>query len=41
MKASSVRAYSVEDYFPLEREADYKHEYYQGEVYSILGGTIG
>ncbi|GAA4727510.1 Uma2 family endonuclease [Flavisolibacter ginsenosidimutans] len=31
---------SVEDYLLLEDEAEEKHEYYQGEVFAIAGGSI-
>lgn len=31
---------SVEDYLLLEEESDVKHEYYQGEMFAMAGGTI-
>lgn len=31
---------SVEDYLLMEEESDVKHEYYQGEVFAMAGGTI-
>ena len=31
---------SVEDYLLKEEEAEVKHEYYQGEMFAMAGGTI-
>jgi Uma2 family endonuclease len=32
--------YSIEEYLTLEEEAEEKHEYYQGEIFAMAGGTI-
>ena len=31
--------YTVEEYFALEKLADYKSEYYQGEIFAMAGGS--
>jgi len=31
---------SIEEYLTLEEEAEVKHEYYQGEIFAMAGGTI-
>lgn len=37
MTAQPQRKISPEEYLELEREADYKSEYYQGEVFAMAG----
>lgn len=32
--------YTVEDYRRLELDSPVKHEYYQGEIYAMAGGTL-
>ena len=32
--------YSVEDYLALEEQADFKSEYYNGEIFPMAGGTL-
>lgn len=36
----AVKLLSVDEYFAMEADADVKHEYYQGEVFAMAGGTI-
>lgn len=31
--------YSVEEYLRLERDADEKHDFYEGEIFAMAGGT--
>lgn len=33
------RSYTPEEYFRLEREAPYKSDYYNGEIFAMAGGT--
>lgn len=35
----TVRRYSVQEYFELERKADYKSDFYNGEIFAMAGGT--
>jgi Uma2 family endonuclease len=37
---TSRRRYTVEEYLRLEREAEEKHEFRDGEIIAISGGTI-
>lgn len=37
MTAQPVNMYSEEEYLEIEREADYKSEYYQGEIFAMAG----
>ncbi len=32
--------YSIEDYLALEEKADFKSEYYNGEIFPMAGGTL-
>lgn len=34
-----MEKYSVEEYLALEKENDFKSEYYQGEIFAMSGGT--
>ncbi len=34
------QSYSIEDYLALEDKADFKSEYYDGEIFPIAGGTL-
>jgi Uma2 family endonuclease len=34
-----VKRYTPEEYYALEREAEYKSEYYQGEIFAMAGST--
>lgn len=34
------QSYSIEDYLALEEKADFKSEYYNGEIFPIAGGTL-
>jgi Uma2 family endonuclease len=34
-----VRRYSVGEYYELERKADYKSDFYHGEIFAMAGGT--
>ena len=31
--------YNVEEYLEMERKAQYKSEYYNGEIFAMVGGT--
>ncbi len=33
------RHYSLEDYFDIEEMSDVRHEYFDGEIYAMAGGT--
>jgi Uma2 family endonuclease len=35
----TIKHYTPEEYYALERAADYKSDYYQGEIFSMAGGT--
>ena len=37
MTAQPQKTYSEEEYLELEREADYKSEYYRGEIFAMAG----
>mgnify|MGYP002777678290 CR=1 FL=1 len=39
MNAPPKSHYTPEEYLELEREADYKSEYYEGEIFMMAGGT--
>src|SRR5690348_15921477 len=34
-----VKRYTPQEYYDLEREAEYKSDYYQGEIFAMAGGT--
>jgi Uma2 family endonuclease len=34
-----VKRYTPQEYYALEREAEYKSDYYQGEIFNMSGGT--
>jgi Uma2 family endonuclease len=34
-----VKRYTPQEYYALEREAEYKSDYYQGEIFAMAGGT--
>jgi Uma2 family endonuclease len=34
------RKYSIEEYLEMEYASEEKHEYYQGEIFAMAGGTI-
>jgi Uma2 family endonuclease len=36
----ATKLISIEDYLAMEEESEVKHEYYQGEVFAMAGGTI-
>lgn len=38
--AYDKRKYSIEEYLKMEQLADDKHEYYQGEIFTMSGATI-
>jgi Uma2 family endonuclease len=35
-----VKKYSPREYYELEQAADYKSDYYRGEIFAMAGGTI-
>ena len=35
----TIKRYTPQEYYALERAADYKSDYYQGEIFSMAGGT--
>jgi Uma2 family endonuclease len=35
----TIKRYTPQEYYALERSADYKSDYYQGEIFSMAGGT--
>ena len=39
MTALEKRLYSEAEYLELERESDTRHEYFQGELYAMAGGS--
>jgi Uma2 family endonuclease len=39
MVQAAKRFYTAEEYLALEEAADYKSEYYQGEIFAMAGGT--
>jgi Uma2 family endonuclease len=38
--AKPVQRFTPEEYYRLERAADYKSDYYRGEIFAMSGGTI-
>ncbi len=39
MEQSAKKHYTVEEYLALEDRAEYKSEYYRGEIFAMFGGT--
>jgi len=39
MLKPNKRLYTVEEYFALEEHAEYKSEYFRGEIFAMAGGT--
>lgn len=39
MSALPKKKYSLEEYFALERESDMRHEYLEGDIYAMSGGS--
>jgi Uma2 family endonuclease len=39
MSAQTIKMYSQEEYLELERAADYKSEYYRGEIFAMSGAS--
>lgn len=39
MTAQTIKMYSEKEYLELEREAEYKSEYYQGEIFAMAGAS--
>nr|WP_295933545.1 Uma2 family endonuclease [uncultured Dyadobacter sp.] len=37
MTAQAIKMYSEQEYLELEREAEYKNEYYRGEIFAMAG----
>src|SRR4051794_36596962 len=37
--AQPVKTYTVAEYYAMERDAEFKSDYYAGEIYSMAGGT--
>lgn len=40
MSTLPKRRYSVQEYLELEQSSETKHEFYQGEVFAMTGGTV-
>ena len=40
MVIDSIRQMTVEEYFAFDEASEYKHEYIDGEVYPMTGGTL-
>lgn len=36
----ATKLLSIEEYLAMEDNAEVKHEYYQGEIFAIAGGTV-
>ena len=41
MSAETKHRYSLEEYLALERESDARHEFWNGEIFAMSGGTLG
>ncbi|MCF0053802.1 Uma2 family endonuclease [Dyadobacter sp. LJ53] len=39
MTAQAIKMYSEKEYLELEREAEYKSEYYRGEIFAMAGAS--
>lgn len=39
MSQPAPKLYTLEEYFALEEVAEERHEYYQGHIYAMSGGT--
>jgi Uma2 family endonuclease len=39
MSTGAQKRYSVNDYLALERQSEIKHEYFDGELFAMAGGT--
>lgn len=39
MTAQTIKMYSEKEYLELEREAEYKSEYYRGEIFAMAGAS--
>jgi Uma2 family endonuclease len=37
MTAQTIKMYSEKEYLELERDAEYKSEYYRGEIFAMAG----
>lgn len=40
MSTSAVKRYSVDEYLAMERASEIKHQYYDGEIFAMAGGTM-
>lgn len=40
MSAETKHRYSLEEYLALERESDARHEFWNGEIFAMSGGTL-
>jgi hypothetical protein len=38
-RGQSIKRYTPEEYYALEREAQYKSDYYDGEIFAMSGGS--
>jgi Uma2 family endonuclease len=41
MSPETKRRYTLEEYLALERESDARHEFWDGEIFAMGGGTLG
>ena len=40
MGATKLQKYTIEEYLKLEESSGVKHEFYDGEVFAMSGGTL-
>ena len=40
MSTSATQRYTVDEYLALERASDEKHEYFDGEIFAMAGGSM-
>ena len=41
MSAETKHRYTLEEYLALEQKSDARHEYWDGEIFAMSGGTLG
>jgi Uma2 family endonuclease len=40
MKDHPQRHYTLGEYFPIEQSSEIKHEFYEGEIFAMAGGSV-